>query len=325
MAQNRKPSTQGLEDMGKKTNYLENSVKSAPVDLQDRLLFAIPKKGRLYEKAVALLKDIQISYRRNHRLDIALASNMPVALVFLPAADIALFVAEGRVDLGITGQDMVAEHDADVVELFKLGFGRCKLCVQAPVRSQVSDPKTLLGKRIVTSFRRIAGNYFDNLAAEAGADSGENKTHVMYVSGSVEAACGLGLADAVVDLVETGETMRAAGLEIVSEIMETEACLVMNKHSEHTDLCKNLTKRIAGVIDADRYVALEYNVPRARLSDAIKITPGKKSPTLCPLEDEEWVAVKTLVPKKQANEKMDALEAIGAVDILLFDIHNCRV
>merc|ERR1712224_411676 len=137
------------------------------------------------------VKQIGVKFVRQHRLDIALCSNMNIALVFLPAADIPLYVSEGRVDLGITGQDMIAEKgtEDEVVEELALGFGGCRLCVQTPVQAHVKDVKSLIGKRIVTSFTNMTRKYFKKLGDE------EGKTHVTYAAGSVEAACPLGIAD----------------------------------------------------------------------------------------------------------------------------------
>eukprot|EP01135_Chromosphaera_perkinsii_P006565 Nk52_evm7s545 gene=Nk52_evmTU7s545 len=294
---------------------MSHDTESLPV--QERLLFAIPKKGRLYDKCVKLLQLINVDYRRKNRLDIALSTNMEVALVFLPAADIPTYVSDGRVDLGITGQDMVAERKADVRTLTELHFGKCRLCVQAPVAANIKEAKDLAGKRIVTSFPHLASEYFKKL-------NSAKDTHIEYVSGSVEVACTLGLADGIVDLVETGDTMRAAGLEVVSDIMTTNAVLIENPHSKFMDLALTIQKRIEGVITAEKYQTIEYNVPRAKLPEAVKITPGKKSPTLCPLEDDTWVAVKSLVLKKEVAKIMDRLVEIGATDILIFDLANCR-
>ena len=169
----------------------------------ENLKFAIPKKGRLHEKVVEMLKGAGIEFRRQPRLDVALCVGLPITLIFLSASDIAKFVGEGNVDLGITGQDMVQENGVTVESVMDLGFGKCKLCVQAPVVDEIKDVKALAGKRIVTSFPNVTKSFFQQYDAELGVS-----TSINYVSGSVEAACGLGLADAVVDLVETGTTMR---------------------------------------------------------------------------------------------------------------------
>ncbi|KAL3907587.1 MAG: hypothetical protein SGILL_008813, partial [Bacillariaceae sp.] len=169
----------------------------------ENLKFAIPKKGRLYEKVVQLLKGAGVEFRRKDRLDVALCVGLPITLVFLPAADIAKFVGEGNVDLGITGFDVVQESQVTVEKIMDLGFGKCKLCVQAPVVDNYENVKSLAGKRIVTSFPNVTKEFFKQYDEELGVT-----TKIRYVGGSVEAACGLGLADAIVDLVETGTTMR---------------------------------------------------------------------------------------------------------------------
>lgn len=157
----------------------------------------------MYDRVLEMLKGAGIDFHREARLDVALCSNMPITLVFLPAADIAKYVGEGNVDLGITGLDVVEESEVQVDRVMDLGFGKCKLCVQAPVRDEIKDVEELAGKRIVTSFPVLAKKFFDPID-----DKKNVTTKINFVSGSVEAACGLGLADAVVDLVETGTTMR---------------------------------------------------------------------------------------------------------------------
>lgn len=169
----------------------------------ENLKFAIPKKGRLYDKVVQLLKGAGVEFRRKDRLDVALCVGLPITLVFLPAADIAKFVGEGNVDLGITGFDVVQESQVTVDKIMDLGFGKCKLCVQAPVIDKYENAEALAGKRIVTSFPNVTKEFFKQYDEKLGVT-----TKIRYVGGSVEAACGLGLADAVVDLVETGTTMR---------------------------------------------------------------------------------------------------------------------
>ena len=172
--------------------------------------FAIPKKGRLHEKVLEMLKGAGINFRREPRLDVALAVDLPITLVFLPASDIAKYVGEGNVDIGITGYDVVQESDVEVDHIMDLGFGKCKLCVQAPVADKITNVETLAGKRIVTSFSHLTKKFFDPLDEKLGV-----KTKINFVSGSVEAACGLGLADAVVDLVETGTTMKVRWIGVV--------------------------------------------------------------------------------------------------------------
>ncbi|KAL8290568.1 hypothetical protein RQP46_002826 [Phenoliferia psychrophenolica] len=295
--------------------------------LQGRLLFAIPKKGRLYEKCLELLAGADIQFTRSHRLDVCLVRNHNMALVFLPAADIPRFVGEGNVDLGITGQDMVAEADMTslVSEAVPLGFGKCKLQVQVPESSGVTTVKELAGKKIATSFEVLAGRYFGRVDEEAGIQKGSTK--IEYVGGSVEAACALGLADGIVDLVESGETMRAAGLVAIETLLTSQAVLIRSNtpNPANVDLIKLVTSRIEGVIAAGKYVLCNYNIPRARVHDATHITPGRRAATVSPLDDPEWVAVSSMVLKADVANTMDRLQAIGASDILNIGLSNCRV
>jgi len=290
-------------------------------ELDGKLLFAIPKKGRLYQKCQQLLEGANIQYYRRNRLDIALSTNLPIALVFLPAADIPKFVAEGSIDLGITGQDMIAESNVKVHQLIELGFGKCDLCVQVPVVSGIKDPKELVGKRIVTSFTNLSKQFFGKLDEEL---KPEKPTAINYISGSVEVSCTMGLADGIVDLVESGETMRAAGLTRIHNILTTQAVLISNPHTKQQDLIDKIKGRIQGVVAASKYVYCTYNIKRADLPKASKITPGRKNPTVSPLEDDEWASVSVMVEKNESAEVMDKLEAIGATDIIIFNIDNCR-
>lgn len=284
------------------------------------MIMAVPKKGRIYEQVCRLLDGAGVEYKRKDRLDIAHCKNLPMTIVFLPAKDISIYVAQGSVDLGITGEDTIAESEMSVDVLLKLGFGKCNLSVQAPVTAEgLPDVKTLAGKRIVTSFPNLAKSYFKELE-EAGAP-----TQIAYVSGSVEAACGLGLADAIVDLVETGTTMRAAGLGEVALVMKSEVVLIKNPHSMHNELIELLLQRIKGYQTAQSWVMLTYNVPRASLPVVETITPGKRSPTVTPLEDKNWVAVQALVPKVRMSAIMDELAENGATDILANSLLTTRM
>ena len=292
------------------------SGKSIP---EGHAILAVPKKGRLNEKVMKMLDGAGLDYTRRERVDVAVCTNLPIVLVFLPASDIATFVGEGNVDLGITGQDHILESGVDVDALIELGFGKCSLSIQAPTVSQIKDVKSqLTGKRIATSFPKITADYFQKLDPS-------NPPHIREISGSVEAACGLGLADAVVDLVETGTTMRAAGLEEVEVIMKTQATLIANKSSKHTSIIELLKTRIEGYLTATRFMMISYNVSREHLAAAILITPGKRSPTVSPLEADDWCAVSSLVEKKAMAEVMDKLQGIGATDILCFAISNSRM
>ncbi|KAG6001249.1 hypothetical protein E4U21_004536 [Claviceps maximensis] len=312
--------------------------------LEGRLLFAVPKKGRLNQAALNLLEGADIQFRRENRLDIALVKNLPIALIFLPAADIPTFVGQGRVDLGITGWDQVQEHDASVQGIhaggdeiipgcdmvMDLEFGACKLQVQVPEKGSYSNCEDLIGKTIGTSFVHLTARYFSELESTHGVDNnnkptkGQLRTKIVELSGSVEAACALGVADGIVDLVESGETMRAAGLKAIDTVIESTAVLVKSRSTSKAEMVDLIASRIRGVITAQRHVLCQYNIERSRLSEACKITPGKRAPTITTLDEDGWVAVSAMVEKKKIATVMDELCRAGASDIIVLDIHNTR-
>ncbi|KAL0571391.1 ATP phosphoribosyltransferase (ATP-PRTase) (ATP-PRT) [Marasmius crinis-equi] len=300
-----------------------------PNTLDGRLLFAIPKKGRLHEKCLQILAGADIQFRRHARLDVCVSLNLPIALIFLPASDIPSFVGKGNVDLGITGHDVIleAKMNEHVTEELKLGFGKCALQVQVPEAGPVQNVEDLAGKRIVTSFEVLAEEYFAKLDANLNL-TGDQRTKIDYVGGSVEAACSLGLADGIVDLVESGDTMRAYGLHPIATVLTTEAVLIKTRKplsEEHEELVKVIKSRIAGVIAANKYAVCTYNIPRDKLAVAASVTPGRRAPTVSGLETEGWVAVSSMVEKNKVAAIMDELEKIGAEDILIFNLDNCRV
>ncbi|KAF8073567.1 hypothetical protein FPV67DRAFT_1478429 [Lyophyllum atratum] len=297
--------------------------------LDGRLLFAIPKKGRLYDKCISLLAGADIQFRRSNRLDVCVVLNHPIALVFLPASDIPSFVGKGDVDLGITGHDVILESQMQglVTEVLRLGFGKCSLQVQVPEAGSIKTAEDLAGKRVVSSFSNLSKEYFSEMDARLQL-SGDKATKIEYVGGSVEAACALGLADGIVDLVESGETMRAAGLHAIATVLETEAVLIKSntpKRPEVVPLINLITSRIAGVIAANKYVVCQYNISRDKLAAATLITPGRRAPTISPLEEENWVAISIMVEKSKSATIMDELVKAGAEDVLIFNLNNCRV
>jgi ATP phosphoribosyltransferase len=244
-------------------------------------------------------------------------------LIFLPAADIPTFVAEGRCDLGITGVDQVEESEVDVDLPLDLKFGKCKLQVQVPLRGDVKDPKQLIGKTIVSSFTKLTRKYFEKLeGVQPGAPI---QTKIKYVGGSVEASCALGVADAIVDLVESGETMRAAGLVDIDTVLTTSAYLIQSKTVSEPELVKKIKGRIEGVLTAQKFVLCTYNAPREKLDELLSLTPGRRAPTVSPIDDDGWVAVSSMIERAVKGEVMDKLKDLGASDIMVMEISNCRV
>jgi ATP phosphoribosyltransferase len=217
------------------------------------------------------LEGADIQFRRENRLDIALVKNLPIALVFLPAADIPTFVVGGRVSLGITGRDMCAEHmaglvdeealreghhdpsnaiEAGAVEVMDLDFGSCKLQLQVPEKGPHTTPVDLVGKNIGTSFVHLTRKYFNDLERELERKSEKKspRTKIIELTGSVEAACALSAADAVTDLVDTGESMKAAGLEAIDTLMTSSAVLIKSRNPSNPELVDLIASRIKGVI-----------------------------------------------------------------------------
>ncbi|KAF8553653.1 HisG-domain-containing protein [Imleria badia] len=251
--------------------------------------------------------------------------NHPIALVFLPAGDIPSFVGNGNVDLGITGHDVILEAKMQdkITEVQRLAFGKCALQVQVPERGPIKTIEDLAGKRVVTSFEVLAGEYFERLDDRL-ALVGDQRTKIQYIGGSVEAACALGLADGI----ESGDTMRAAGLHGIDTLLETEAVLIKSttpSRVDHTLLINLIASRIAGVVAAEKYVQCSYNISRDALPRALQITPGRRAATISPLEEANWVDVGVMVEKKDCAKVMDELVAVGAEDILIFSLNNCRV
>lgn len=305
--------------------------------IEDRLVFGVPKKGRLYDNCLELLHKIGLKFSRKPRHDLALVSNLPILLVFLPASDIPKYVAEGDVDMGITGLDFIAETQVEdkVTKLLELGFGNCRLQVAVPkammqpggaelVPQEAADAvlRRLVSGRVVTSFPELTRQYFARLE---GCAPSEISTKIINVSGSVEAACGLGLADAIVDLVDSGETLKAVGLVPIDTVLTTQSLLISNRNSSKTQLINRIKQRVQGAVDANKYVLCQYNIERKHVDAAILITPGKKSPSVMPLDQRDWVSINVMVEKAELANILDSLTAIGATDILVISLENCRV
>ncbi|MBT6723231.1 MAG: ATP phosphoribosyltransferase [Planctomycetaceae bacterium] len=280
------------------------------------LRIGLPSKGRLSELASELLKEAGIKFRRQNRSLFAKVSDLPIEIIFLRTDDIPVLCGEGAIDMGITGSDLVAESQADIETRLSLGVGKCRLAVCVPDTMEINDPSELNGLRIATSFTNVTRTYLEQHGAQA---------HIVPLTGSVEIMITLGIADAIVDLVETGSTLAANRLKISHEIGHYETIVVQNKEKRHPELADRIVRRLEGVVIARRYSLLEYNIPRERLAEAENITPGFKSPTITSLEDSDWCAVRVMVKTKQVTSVMDQLEELGASAILETPINNCRL
>ena len=284
--------------------------------MNENLRIGVPSKGRLSELAGELLHEAGINFRRQERTLFARVSGLPIDIIFLRTDDIPVLCAEGAIDLGITGSDLVCESQADIVERMRLGVGRCRLSLCVPDSSPVKDCSQLNGLRIATSFPRVTETFLAQHSA---------KVHLVNLSGSVEIMIGLGVADAIVDLVETGSTLAANQLRILTDIGSYETVLVQNPRTKHAATCDRVVRRLEGVVIARDYSLLEYNVPKAKLAAAEAVTPGFKSPTVSQLEDSDWCAVRVMVRSKDIISVMEQLESIGASAILETSIRNCRL
>ena len=282
----------------------------------NKLRIGVPCKGRLSDHARGLLQEAGLNFRRQERSLFASVRGMPVEIIFLRTDDIPLLCAEGAIDLGITGSDRVLESGVDLTTRLPLNVGKCRLTVCVAESSPIESAAELDGCRIATSFPNITSSYLAQHQAKA---------HLVPLSGSVEIMISLGVADAVVDLVETGSTLAANHLRILDEIGHYETVLIQNDQGQHGELADRVVRRLEGVVIARNYSLLEYNIPRSQLAAAEKITPGFKSPTVNPLEDPDWCAIRVMVQRNEIQDVMERLEAIGASAILETHIANCRL
>ena len=280
------------------------------------LRVGLPTKGRLAEEAAALLTQAGLSFRRQNRSLFARVSELPVDITFLRTEDIPVLCAEGAIDMGITGGDLVEEAGVDLTTRLALGFGKCRLAVCVPEDSAFQTPADLVGCRVATSFTHVTERFFQQFGATV---------HLVPLSGSVEIMISLGVAEGIVDLVQTGSTLAANRLRILTDIGQYETVLVQNRVARHAEVADRVVRRLEGVVIARGWSLLEYNVPRAKLADAEEITPGFNSPTINTLEDQDWCAVQVMVKRKELIDVMDRLEVIGATAILETRIHNCRL
>ena len=283
---------------------------------QRLLRLGLPSKGRLAEVSAQLVAEAGLAFRRSERSLFARCRDMPVEMIFLRTDDIPVLVAEGAIDLGVTGADLVAESGATVVHRLDLGIGSCRLALCVAEDAAIDGPQGLAGARIATGFPRVTRGWL----AERGVDA-----RFVPLSGSVEVTIQLGVADAIVDLVETGSTLAANRLRVLAEIGRYETVLVQHPGFREAELADRIVRRLEGVVIARTYSLLEYNIPRARLPEAEAITPGFNSPTVSALEDPGWCAVRAMVRRGDVHEIMERLEAIGASAVIETRIANCRL
>ncbi|MFE7844829.1 ATP phosphoribosyltransferase [Microbacterium sp. NPDC057407] len=279
------------------------------------LRIAVPNKGSLAETASEMLSEAGYIGRRDPKDLHVIDPQNEVEFFYLRPKDIATYVGSGALDVGITGRDLLLDaRMPGAREIEALGFGDSTFRFAGPP-SRFATIKDLEGMRVATAYPGLVDGFLDEHGVAV---------DLVPLDGAVESAVRLGVADAVADVVSTGTTLRQAGLEIFGPvILESEAVLVTGPADvEGTD---TLLRRLRGVMVARRYVMVDYDLPARLVDDAVAIAPGIESPTIAPLRDPEWVAVRVMVPRKGVNQVMDALYAIGARAILVTAIHNARL
>ena len=280
------------------------------------LRIAVPNKGSLAESSIAILKEAGYRQRSDSR-DLVLTDGANgVEFYYLRPRDIAIYVGSGELEAGITGRDLLIDSGATAEEVLALDFGGSTFRLAAPVGSVLSL-ESITGKRVATAYPGLVDNYLGSRGIKAS---------VVRLDGAVESSVRLGVADLIADVVSTGNTLRQAGLEVFGEpILTSEAILIKRPGEAIPAGLDILIRRLQGVVTARQYVLLDYDIPKSAVEKACAVTPGLESPTISPLQKEDWVAVRAMVLRTETNRLMDELWALGARGILVTDIHACRL
>lgn len=281
------------------------------------LRVALPNKGALSEIASTMFKEAGYLQRRDTRELVLVDEENQVEFFYLRPRDIAVYVGRGILDIGITGRDLYldADVDDDVEEQLSLGIGKSAFRFAAPVGA-FNSIEELNGKRIATSYDILLDHFLKKNGINAS---------VVRLDGAVESSVRLGVADAIADVVETGNTIKAAGMEIFGDVLlQSEAVLIGRVGHKPAGL-NVLIRRLSGVLVARQYVMLDYDIRRTQVEDACALTPGLESPTVSDLANSDWCAVRAMVKKSQTNNIMDELYDVGARAILVSQIHACRI
>ena len=280
------------------------------------LRVAVPHKGSLAQASAAMLQEAGYRQRRDPRDLVMTDVANEAEFFYLRPRDIAVYVGEGTLDLGITGRDLVLDSRAPVTERMPLGFGDSALSLAAPP-GRFAAAEDLDGMRVATSYAGLVEDFFKARAVNV---------HVIRLDGAVESAVRLGVADAIADVVSTGNTLRAAGLAVFGDvIVASQAVLVTRSGAGDPAGLDVFVRRLEGVLVARRYVMMDYDCRTEHVEAACRLTPGIESPTVSPLHRAGWVAVRSMVPRDDAQRVMDELYSLGARGILVTDIHACRL
>lgn len=284
----------------------------------DQLRIAIQKSGRLSEKSLELISEAGISFNNGDRKLITKASNFPIELLFLRDDDIPQYVADGVADIGIVGENVICEKNSPIKVVEKLGFARCRLSIAIPKSVDYDSASYLNGKKIATTYPNILTGFLrkNNIKAE-----------IHEISGSVEIAPGIGLADAIFDIVSSGSTLISNGLREVEVVMNSEAVIIGNPNLsvEKQKILDKLLFRIRSVQTASRNKYVVLNAPASSIEKIVKVIPGMKSPTVVPLAKEGWVSVHSVIKESDFWEIIDLLRECGAQGILVMPIEKMIV
>ncbi len=277
------------------------------------MIIALPNKGRLSKPAIEILREAGIKIDYEDRRLIVPTNKEEISVLFARAKDIPEYVHKNAAQVGITGEDLVAEAGVDVEILTKLGFGKAKLVIAVPVNSEINSVKDLNGKTIATEFKRITERFLKENGVNA---------EIIEVAGACEIAPAIGVADAIVDLTSSGTTLRLNSLRIIEEIMKTEAVLIANRDEVNDFNVQALKTAIQSVINARGMVYLMMNVPEDKLDEVKRITPGLKGPTVMKVEANGMLAIHVVVHENHLFELVEKLKNAGARDILVVPIQR---
>jgi len=281
----------------------------------ERIKIAIQKSGRLSEKSADLIRECGISFSHASGKLRAVCYNFPMDILFLRDDDIPGYVEDGVADIGIIGENVLVESGKQVEILQQLGFGKCRLSIAIPRDQPYVSAKDLQGKSIATSYPRLLGGYLKKNSVQA---------DIHEISGSVEIAPGIGLADAICDLVSTGSTLLSNGLKEVEQVFDSQAILISQRalRPEKEEIVNRLSFRIASVLRASNFKYILLNAPNNRLDDVLALLPGMKSPTVVPLATEGWSSVHSVINENEFWENIEKLRAAGAEGILVMPIEK---
>lgn len=276
------------------------------------LKVALPNKGSLADDAAQTLREAGYRQRSEQRDLTYIDPNNEVEFYYLRPRDIAIYVGSGELNIGITGRDLLLDSEAAASEVMSLDFGKSVFRFAAGPGVDV-----LAGKRVATAYPNLVRNFLNNKEINA---------KVVPLDGAVEGAIKLGVADVIADVVSTGNTLKQAGLQVFGEeILRSEAILIERIGADRDPKAETMIRRIGSVVIARQYVLVDYDVKKINLEQACRLTPGLESPTISPLQKEDWVAVRAMVKRSDVHDVMDQLWNLGARGILVTDIHSCRL